>query len=100
MLLDLEKISFLHFPVLLGVESLWMGVGSPFQTSELKSKEALMVNAHTSRREKKPYHLWGSCLILGKNAMSPPSPCPMWVENLKYLPTTRSWIRFLSSETL
>lgn len=53
MLLDLEKISFLHFLVLLGVESLWMGVGSPFQTLELKSKEALMVNAHTSRREKK-----------------------------------------------
>lgn len=53
MLLDSEKISFLHFPVLLGVDSLWMGGGmSPFQTSELKSKEALMVNVHTSRREK------------------------------------------------
>lgn len=53
MLLDPEKISFLHVPVLLGVDSLWMRRGgSPFHTSELKSKEALMVNGHTSRREK------------------------------------------------
>lgn len=92
MLLDPEKISFLHLPVLLGVDSLWMRRGSPFHTSELKRKEAL--------EERKPYHLQGSCLILGKNAMSPVSPCPMWVENLKYLPIISRWIRFLSSETL
>lgn len=65
MLLDPEKISFLRLQVLLGVDSLWMRRGSPFHTSELKSKEALVVNAHTVE-ERKPYHLRGSCLILGK----------------------------------